>query len=185
MPMSAREAAALGDAARLLNKASKVLEETHRQGANRWGTLFGWYVPSQVRSRLYAAFVGNGNLTLAVGWEGDAAYIYTALIEREGEAYWSVSVEMVKRAPAVRQELLVLTRHLPTGVWTAAEQGDMVVGSVKRAAELYTHENAVNWLLGCLEEIAAAGIMDAIAQTNSEHPPRKGVITALDPRAKR
>ena len=177
MPMSAREAAALGDAVRLLNKAAKVLAEVHRQGHNQWGPILGWYEPSQVRSSLYAPLTNTGTLRLPAAWQGDAAWIYTGLVERDGEAYWSASVEMVKRAPEVREGLLKLAGGLASEIWTVNEHGDLVVGSFKRAAELYTHENAVTWLLARLDDLANVGIIDAIAQTQPDEPRRKGVVS--------
>ena len=41
MPITAREASALGDAARLLGKGASVLAEVHKQGHARWGPLLG------------------------------------------------------------------------------------------------------------------------------------------------
>ena len=180
MPITAREASALGDAARLLGKASSVLAEVHAQGSSRWGPLFGWYVPSQVKSSLYRQFVYSGALKLAVGWEGDAAYMFTGLVEQDGEAYWTVSIEMIKRSPEHRAQLYALAQDLASVTWTPREVGDMVASSAERAAALYEGRHAIDWLMQRLGDLDASGIMQAIAQANPDEPHRRGRATAAD-----
>lgn len=174
MPMTAREAAALGDAAQLLNKVAKVLEAVHRWGSEQWGTLAGWYLPHQVRSSLYAPLSGSGKLALPVGWKGDPAYFYAGLIEREGEAYWTVYVSMERNAPDVRQKLSEAVKTLDPNVWTPTEHGETLVAAVERAMQVHTHEQAVSWLESRFSELAAAGVMDIVAVENPDHPHRKG-----------
>jgi hypothetical protein len=183
MPITAREASALGDASRLLGKASAVLAEVHKRGYARWGSLFGWYEPSQVRNSLYAPFVGSGALKLAVGWKGDVAYIFTGLVDQDGEAYWNVSVEMVKRSPDHRSQLYTQARGLAPEMWTPREVGDTVASSAERAAALYDGDRAVNWILDRLGDLATAGMMDTIAQSNPDEPKRMGRISAIEPTA--
>jgi hypothetical protein len=178
MPITAREASALGDASRLLAKASKILAEVHAQGSAQWGTLFGWYQPNQVKNSLYAPFVGSGALKLSVGWTGDVAYIYTGLVDQDGEAHWSVSIEMVKRSPVARAQLLTQAQGLAPDTWTTREVGDTVTSSAERAAALYEGRQAVEWLMERLADLATAGIMDTIAQSNPDEPRRQGRVAA-------
>ena len=101
------------------------------------GTALGRYQPSQVRNSLYRQFAYSGDLKVAVGWEGDAAYIYTGLAEQDGEAHWTVSIEMIKRSPEHRAQLSLLAQSLASETWTLREVGDTVAAR-RSAPPLFT-----------------------------------------------
>lgn len=161
--ITAREAASLGDAFALMRKMERALQPAIDHAAELAPQL-GW--TTDVPKRLQKSFTGWGTLTVSstrpsshgvsfgAYWHSESAETWAGLRVWHGERDTALRAVLMKAADA---------GALPT-TWerAPADEPDAALVRYHRLAAFGDHDALSNWFRDSLEELGAAGILDAI-----------------------
>lgn len=169
-PVSAREAASLGDAAGLFGKTRRLLAAVAAEANPRWPS-FSWPTDERRIQRVMSTQFGRHGRLFVVAGEAYRAYLIIGVTSIDGEAHVAFWVET--REKAIEPRRRVITTADAAGL-TADWQRDMGSwGGLHRYERLVgfaTQADVVRWFIARFEELDAAGILALIPTLGQASP---------------
>jgi hypothetical protein len=161
-PIAAREAAAMDDFRNLHGKVARVLAEAGAQAAGRWPGLPWPKGEASIRKHLLDRFATHQQLTVGVQALKNV-WLVIGVEPAAGEADLIATVETWPSAADLQRDIHALADAAAFGPEWQRSLGTW--GGLKRRERLVLlgdPDAAAGWLLARIEELASAGVLDAI-----------------------
>jgi hypothetical protein len=161
-PVSAAEAASLDGAVGLFGKTRRILGAAAREANTRW-PAFRWPADDRRILGMLSGQFGRHRRYLIVAGEEYRAYLFMGVTAFDGEAHATVWVETRNKAIDPRRQIIAAADagglsdewERDMGAWGGLHKR-------KRLVALGAHAEVAGWLIGALEELASAGVLDLI-----------------------
>jgi hypothetical protein len=169
-PISAREAASLGDAAGLFGKTRRLLAAVAAEANPRWPT-FSWPTDERRIQRVMSTqFARHGRLFMVAG-EAFRAYLIVGVTDIAGEAHVAFWVETRDKAIEPRRRIIAVADNAGlTANWERDMSSWGGVHQYERLVGFATQADVVQWFIARFEELDSAGILDLIPTLGQAEP---------------
>jgi hypothetical protein len=161
-PIAAREAAAMDDFRALHGKVARIVAEVGVEAASRWPGLPWPKGEPAIRKRLLDRLASHGQLVIGVQ-SVKSAWLVFGVEAASGEADLVAAVETWPSAADLQRDLHILADSASFGPEWKRSLGAW--GGVKRRERLVLLGDpsaAAGWVLARIEELSAAGLLQAI-----------------------
>jgi hypothetical protein len=160
-PISAREAASLGDAYSLYLKSRLLLKQVNAEGRVRFANVVhGWPDDDQVGDIVRKHFRYHGRFMLAIRGQSPIGLLFGLEADRAGEATFTVWLEADPKYPDVRSRVHVLAEFagLLSSGWSLRHDGWQMVECRAHPVNYPTIDSAVAWFMACFDDLERAGL---------------------------
>ena len=163
LPITPTEADSLDGAHRLFTKMLALMREVNARGRSstpEWSAAH-WTSDGRVKAALLRQFVRKGRYVLRAG-KGYAAFVLWGAEPQPDGLRFIVMVQADPKRTGVRSELYrIAAEWLPE--WVEPDRGEWrVLVQTAPATDFTSDADAIEWFLGRLDELKAAGVIDLI-----------------------